>query len=165
MVLKFFMLAGIFFFFISCAVPERDNPDDSESHNYRCIGFTDGTTRQHYGKSKAQFCDSRDGKKYVYVTIGIQTWMAENWNGNGNGDDKFGFTVLPSGYGLSDGYEFSEGSFYYVGYLSNWWLSDNALYTSYDENYDESNEERWFSNYDDRYDVNYYLLSIRCLKD
>jgi uncharacterized protein (TIGR02145 family) len=43
-----------------------------------CAGFADGTARQHERKSKAQFCDLRDGTKYVYVDIGKQTWMAEN---------------------------------------------------------------------------------------
>jgi uncharacterized protein (TIGR02145 family) len=47
-----------------------------------CDGFVEGTTREHYGKSKTQFCDERDGKKYVYVQINTQVWMAENLNYN-----------------------------------------------------------------------------------
>jgi uncharacterized protein (TIGR02145 family) len=35
---------------------------------------------EHYGMKKEQFYDERDGKKYAYVTIGAQVWMAENLN-------------------------------------------------------------------------------------
>jgi uncharacterized protein (TIGR02145 family) len=44
----------------------------------------------HYGREKAQFCDERDGQKYVYVTINAQTWMAENLNFNAPGSVCYG---------------------------------------------------------------------------
>jgi len=47
------------------------NPPSSSSG--LCTDFAEGTTKEHYEKSKPQFCDKRDGKKYVYVVINTQT--------------------------------------------------------------------------------------------
>ena len=58
-----------------------------------CDGFVDGTKREHYGKMKEQFCDVRDGKKYVYVKIDEQIWMAENLNYDVEGSNCY--TVNP----------------------------------------------------------------------
>ena len=67
-----------------------------------CAGFVEGTIRiNHYGKDKPQFCDERDGKKYVYATIGTQIWMAENLNYDALGS-KCGNTLSGSGSLVDD---------------------------------------------------------------
>jgi len=46
---------------------------EGEEEEEECADFKEGIEVNHYGKNKFQFCDARDGKRYVYVEIGTQT--------------------------------------------------------------------------------------------
>jgi len=77
------------------------------------------------------------------------------WNKNSNGEDKYGFSALPGGYGSSD------GSFYYVGDDGHWWSSSES--TSDDAYYQDmfySSEGAYYrsGNKGD-------LYNVRCLQD
>jgi len=86
---------------------------------------------------------------------GTELKAASGWNSNGNGEDTYGFSALPGGYGYSD------GSFYGVGDDGYWWsaseYNSNYAYYRYMYYYYED------VSYDD--DVKSVLFSVRCLQD
>jgi len=77
------------------------------------------------------------------------------WRVNGNGNDKYGFSALPGGYGDYEGY------FYYVGNSGRWWTATWG-----------SNTYAYYRDMNYRYEyMEYYsedksfLYSVRCLQD
>jgi len=96
-----------------------------------------------------------DDSRYLKATSG---WNDGEWN-NGNGEDKFGFSALPGGYGDSD------GNFKYVGGDGFWWSASedklSGLPTEFtpDPRYLGYNLRLW-GVYN-----NSHLLSVRCVQD
>ena len=90
-----------------------------------------------------------------YSTAGRYLKATSGWYNNGNGNDQYGFSALPGGYG------YSGGSFFNVGNYGYWWSATefNATYAYY----------RYMNyNYDYVYDYSGYksnLFSVRCLQD
>jgi len=78
----------------SDAEQNSSSSSSAVSSNGLCAGFADRTKREHHGKMKEQFCDERDGQKYVYVTINTQIWMAENLNYEVEGSMCYGNQIL-----------------------------------------------------------------------
>jgi uncharacterized protein (TIGR02145 family) len=93
--------------------------------------------------------------KYLKGTSG---W---NWNDeegkSGNGNDKFGFSALPGGFG------YSGGNFYGVGYDGEWWESSRSggnSYNAYGEYMDHI-----YENVYPVYGSKDNFLSVRCVQD
>jgi uncharacterized protein (TIGR02145 family)/uncharacterized repeat protein (TIGR02543 family) len=105
---------------------------------YRFIDGTNGTSSP---------CYSPTAGRYLKATSG--------WNNNGNGEDKFGFSALPGGYGSSDGF-FDD-----VGYVGTWWSAteDYSNYAYYRHMGYDDEDARW------DYDIKGALFSVRCLQD
>lgn len=72
------------------------------------------------------------------------------WNYSGNGVDTYGFSALPGGFGST------SSSFGDVGSYGHWWSISSTHYWSYSTSR---------SSYDDNYDFDNRLVSVRCVKD
>jgi uncharacterized protein (TIGR02145 family) len=107
--------------------------------------YVDGNT-----DTNSPYSSSTAGK-YLKSTNGWKDYKEKS----GNGEDEFGFSALPSGYGYSDGYFYSAGS---DGF---WWSASerSSNYAYY-----------WYMPYDDEYvhcngrDES-SLFSVRCVQD
>jgi uncharacterized protein (TIGR02145 family) len=87
--------------------------------------------------------------KYLKATSG---WNNDYEGKSGNGEDKFGFSALPSGF-------FSDGDFGNVGEYGSWWYSSEG-------NDNTFGEIRYYDTFDYNYDdLDGLLRSVRCIKD
>jgi len=88
-------------------------------------------------------------------TAGKYLKSKSGWNEGGNGEDKYGFSALPGGFGSSNGY------FSYVGDNGIWWSSSEYLSNlAYHQNMYASREHVIYE-----YSLKHALYSVRCLKD
>jgi uncharacterized protein (TIGR02145 family) len=105
---------------------------------YRYVDGTNGTSSPY---------DSPTAGRYLKATSG--------WNSSGNGQDTYGFSALPGGYGYSGGLFFNVGNYGY------WWsASENDSNYAYSRYMGYYNEDAYYN-----YDGKDYLFSVRCLQD
>jgi len=77
------------------------------------------------------------------------------WNQNGNGEDKVGFSAVPSGFGNPDGY------FNFIGSNGIWWSSSEYdAYYAYNRHMTYIDDGAHWS-YNDKSN----LISVRCVRD
>jgi uncharacterized protein (TIGR02145 family) len=91
-------------------------------------------------------------------TEGKHLKAKNGWTDNGNGQDTYGFTALPGGYGYLGGGQFKD-----VGEYGSWWSSteDNSdKGNAYSKNMYNTRE---FAQWDK--DEKNYMVSVRCVQD
>jgi len=103
------------------------------------------------------------GSPYDSPTAGKYLKAASGWrggDGNSNGEDKYGFSALPGGYGLSDGY------FRNVGNNGDWWsTSEYDGASAYRFDLYHGDKAGWEDISGNRKHEKSNLFSIRCIKD
>ena len=79
---------------------------------------------------------------------------SSGWNESGNGTDTYGFSALPGGYGISDGYFYRADNYGY------WWSASESSGNAYSCYMHYSYEGTYWYNSDKG-----YLFSVRCVQD
>jgi len=92
---------------------------------------------------------------YDSPTAGRYLKSQSGWNRGGNGEDTYGFSAIPGGFGNSG------GSFYDVGDDGYWWsASEGNSYEAYYRYMGYYSEHAYWN-----YNVKSFLFSVRCLQD
>lgn len=89
----------------SSVIPQSSNSETSVSSNSVPVAYVDPST-----VVKGTMTDERDGKTYKTVTIGTQTWMAENLN--------YAYTGVP--------FKYNRGKWEYPSDSTSWCYGDDA---------------------------------------
>jgi uncharacterized protein (TIGR02145 family) len=113
-----------------------------------------------------RFADGTSGTESPYKseTAGKYLKSKEGWKKSGNGEDKFGFSALPGGFGSP-----SE-SFFHVGGGGHWW---SGSFHSFGDSYlwgDSFSVYGRYMGYGYEYAllriyIEFFLFSVRCVED
>jgi uncharacterized protein (TIGR02145 family) len=104
-----------------------------------------------------RYADGTSGTENPYEseTVGKYLKSKEGWPEPGNGEDKFGFSALPGGYGNSGGY------IMHVGGYGLWWSASECCSSiAYNRDMGYYYEGASWDGYDKS-----YLFSVRCVRD
>jgi uncharacterized protein (TIGR02145 family) len=94
--------------------------------------------------------DSKTAGRYLKATDG--------WNNGGNGQDTYGFSARPGGFGASD------GSFHDVGNYGYWWsATEYNAYNAYYRGMKHDEEGTYY--YSGSKGGLYSVYSVRCLQN
>ena len=106
----------------------------------------EGTVDSQYGVGDPEW----NGTEWRGFDVGKHIKSTNGWDLNGNGDDSFGFSVLPGGHT-------TDGSFYNLGTHEQFWTSSSTWHFNLMSESDKVGRYHYVSSLDG--------FAVRCMKD